>query len=69
MGQSVEVGKPTRRQGTADALLQFQCLDSVLGRFAQRVGHARKAGLLPETESGVANAGLSTFHHTAEGRR
>lgn len=36
---------------------------------AKRVGHARKAGLLPETESGVANAGLSTFHHTAEGRR
>ena len=36
---------------------------------AKRVGHARKAGLLPETESGRASAGLSTFHTTAQSRR
>lgn len=36
---------------------------------AKRVGHARKAGLLPETESGRASAGLSTFHTAAQKRR
>jgi hypothetical protein len=36
---------------------------------AKRVGHARKAGLLPETESGVATAGLSTFQTAAKSRR
>lgn len=35
----------------------------------KRVGFARKAGLLPETESGRPAAGLSRFHATAKKRR
>ena len=35
----------------------------------KRVGSARKAGLLPETESGRPSAGLSTFQTTAKSMR
>lgn len=35
----------------------------------KRVGAARKAGLLPETESGKPSAGLSTFQKTASSTR
>lgn len=35
----------------------------------KRVGTARKLGLLPETESGRASAGLSAFDSTARKRR
>jgi hypothetical protein len=35
----------------------------------KRVGNARKAGLLPETESGKPSAGLSRFHAAAKKRR
>ncbi len=35
----------------------------------KRVGAARKAGLLPETESGKPSAGLSTFRAAASSKR
>jgi len=35
----------------------------------KRVGAARKAGLIPETESGKPSAGLSTFQKTANKKR
>ena len=35
----------------------------------KRVGAARKAGLLPETESGKPSAGLSTFQSAASKKR